>query len=84
MRIPFSFGRRGSITSLYAVILVLGFFWCRDVLGRLSEDIQTMKEGVDKAEKNVVVFYWVITAGIMALMGYSAWAIVSKLIDFIK
>ena len=66
--------------AIKAILLVLGFLWCKDVIGKLPADIQTIKEGADKAEKHVVIFYWVITAGIMAAMGYFLWGLISVFI----
>ena len=84
MRITHFYGGRGSVEILYAIILVGGFFWCREIFRRLPEDISTFKQGADRPEKWGTIIYWALTAGIMALMGYSAWALTVKVIGFVK
>jgi hypothetical protein len=81
----FSFyGGRRNVWLLYVIILIGGFYWCREILSRLPEDINTFKQGANRAEKLVTLIYWAITVVVMALMAYSAWALAVKIIDFGK
>ncbi|MBI5778916.1 MAG: hypothetical protein HZA49_05615 [Planctomycetes bacterium] len=75
---------RGSVWLIHVIILVGGFYWCREIISRLPEDIDTFKRGADRAEKWVTLIYWAGTVVIMALMAYSAWVLAIKIIGFIK
>ena len=73
---------RRSVWLLYVIILVGGFFWCREIISRWPEDIATFRRGAHPAEKWVTLIYWAVTVVVMALMGYSAWALAIKIADF--
>lgn len=79
----YAVGRR-NLWLIYVIILIGGFFWCREIFSRLPEDLATFKPSANPAEKWVTLIYWIITAVIMALMVYSAWALTVKIIDLVK
>jgi len=74
------YGGRGSVELLYGFILIIGFMWCREILGRLSEDLNTFQQGADRSEKLITLIYWFVTVVVMGLMAYSAWALTIKLL----
>ncbi|MBI5778120.1 MAG: hypothetical protein HZA49_01520 [Planctomycetes bacterium] len=84
IRIARFYGGHRSVELFYIAVLVLGFIWCREIFSRLAEDVGIFKPGADRAEKWVTLIYWVLTAGITALMAYSAWTRTVKIIDFAK
>ena len=67
-----------------AILLVLGLWWCKDVLGRLRSDIAELKESDDSAHKGVIVFYWILTVGIMILLAIFVWGILSNIIGALR
>jgi len=83
MRYGFHVGRE-NVWLLYVLILIGGFYWCREIFYRWPEDIATFRQGIDRSEKLVTLVYWGVTAGIMALMAYSAWALAMKIVEFVK
>ena len=50
------------------ILFVFGLWWCRDVYDRFPSDVACLKESNTFTEKFVIVFYWVLTVGILALM----------------
>ena len=58
--------------------MIFGFRWCKDVFGRLGSDLATLKESGDKADKGLVVFWWVVTLGIILLIVYIGWGLLGR------
>ena len=52
----------------YAVLLVAGLWWCKEMVGRFRDDLRRLKEGEDKAEKGVILFLWGLTVVIALLI----------------
>lgn len=57
------------------VLVILGLWWCKEIFGRFREDATRMKESQYPGEKFAILFYWILTAGVITLIGnfvYSA------------
>ena len=72
----FTFGILGFIGRI--ALLIFGFRWCQDVFGRLGSDIAIQKESDDKADRVVVVFWWVVTLGIILVMAAILWNLIGR------
>ena len=53
---------------IQAILLVGGLWWCKEMWGRFPADLKRVKESQDKAEKGVILFLWVVTAGVAYLV----------------
>ncbi len=53
---------------LYAVLLVGGLWWCKEIFGRLGSDITRLRESDDAAEKGVTLGLWAVTGVIIYLI----------------
>lgn len=65
---PYSFG-----VVRVAILLVLGFIWCGEVLRRFPKDLAEMRGEGDAITKGVIVFIWILTliiAGFIAQFLY--------------
>ena len=62
-------------TVLAPVFLILfGYFWCKEIFGRLGSDITRIRESKKPDEKLVIIFYWVVTAWfILMIAAYFAY-----------
>ena len=60
---------------LVLVLLVGGLLWCREMYHRFSSDLARLKESDDSAEKGVILFLWVVTGGIILLVGSFTWGL---------
>ena len=54
-------------------LVILGFLWCKEVLGRFRSDLTDFKETRDSGLKGAIVFYWVLTLLIMIVMAIFLW-----------
>ena len=68
---------------LQAMLFVVGCFWSKEIFGRLQTDIGEVKEPKRPGERWVVIFFWAITACIMAAMGWFAYGILSGILSVI-
>lgn len=60
-----------------AILVIFGFMWCREVFGRLRSDIAVLKESRDRGHKGLIIFFWVLTVGIIILMASFVWGMIS-------
>jgi hypothetical protein len=51
-----------------AILVVFGFWWCKDVVCRLGKDCVELRGEGDLTAKGSIVFFWVLTAGIVMWM----------------
>lgn len=66
---------------LNTVLLVGGIWWCKEIWGRRHSDISEFKESDDKVKKGVIVFFWLVTVPIAALVANFLWGVISNMID---
>jgi len=52
------------------MLVLLGLWWCKAIFGRFREDVTRLKESSYPDEKFAIVFYWALTLGVIALIGY--------------
>lgn len=60
-------------------LFILGCWWCKEIFGRLRTDIKEVTEPKQPGERWVVIFFWAITACIMAVMGYFVYGLAAPL-----
>ena len=65
-------------------LLIFGFIWCKEVIGRFRSDLTDLKETDDAGHKGVIVFFWLVTVIIMILMAIFAWYLVGNIIEAIR
>lgn len=46
---------------LCLALLVLGVFWCKEVIGRWRSDVEELRASEDKVRKAVIIGIWVVT-----------------------
>ena len=51
-----------------AALVVLGLFWCREMLGRWRRDLDELRSGSDANARLAIVALWVATAVILVLL----------------
>ncbi|MCH7526721.1 MAG: hypothetical protein IID39_04730 [Planctomycetes bacterium] len=61
---------------LRAVLLVAGLWWCKEIFQRLRHDIVEFKTSDDSARRGVIMFFWLTTVVILALIVRFLWGIV--------
>ena len=54
--------------AFQAMVFVMGLVWCWEIFGRFRSDVARLKESSSATEKIVIVFFWVLTVGVLALM----------------
>jgi len=47
---------------IQAILLVLGIWWCLEILSRWRDDLGKLRKPDDRADRAVVVILWSITA----------------------
>jgi hypothetical protein len=50
-----------------AILLVLGIWWCKEMLARWRDDLMKMREPDDRADRVVIIILWSITAVVLFL-----------------
>jgi len=66
---------------LKAVLLIAGLWWCKEIFVRLPSDINELRESDKKFIKAVILFYWILTVGIIILIGKFVWGLISNIIE---
>lgn len=61
---------------LKAVLLVAGLWWCKEIFQRLRDDIVEFKTSDDSARRGVIMFFWLTTVVILALIVRFLWGVV--------
>ncbi|MHC4714263.1 MAG: hypothetical protein ACYTAN_13505 [Planctomycetota bacterium] len=58
-----------SLGLLVRMALVVGgIYWCKEVFERFRKDISELRGEGDAVQKSVIVFIWIVTAGILYLL----------------
>ena len=55
--------------ALKIILLVIGVYWTKEVIGRLPKDILELKTR-DNTQKSVIISIWLLTIAFVALAGY--------------
>ena len=63
-----------------AFLFVFGLWWCKDVIGRFPKDLNEFRTAKRSADKGIIVFFWVLTAGILILVGWFAWGLIGNIL----
>jgi hypothetical protein len=50
------------------ILPILGLLWCKEVIWRFSKDLNELKTTTNNIKKGVIVFYWLLTIGIICLL----------------
>jgi len=58
---------------LKACLSFFAVLWCLSIFRRLREDVDRLREPGLATEKQVIIFYWALTAGIIAYLIYFAY-----------
>lgn len=53
---------------LNAILVVVGIVWCREMFGRWRRDLAELRNPKDPADRQALVFLWVVTAVIVLLL----------------
>lgn len=61
---------------IQAGLLILGCWWCKEILGRLRDDVAELKQP-DATRKGVIIGLWLVTAVIIAVMANFAWSVIA-------
>ena len=61
--------------ALKIILLVIGVYWTKEVIGRLPKDIHDLKTR-DNTQKGVIIFIWLLTIAFFALVGYQIVSVV--------
>lgn len=51
-----------------AILVAVGILWCREMLGRWRRDLAEIRNPKDPADRQALVFLWVVTAVIVLLL----------------
>jgi len=57
-------------------LLIAGIWWCKEIFGRLRDDIAELKDP-DATRRGVIIGLWGATAVILALIVMFAWGIIA-------
>jgi hypothetical protein len=52
----------------YAIFIVLGLLWCREMFGRWRSDLDEYRSTTDSKARTILVVLWVATALILAFL----------------
>ena len=64
-----------------AMLFVFGLVWCKEIFDRFRSDVACLKESRTITEKVVIVFYWVLTVGVLALIIRFSIHIVASIVE---
>jgi hypothetical protein len=67
-----------------AVLLVAGIWWCKEIFDRLKSDVALLKESDDNIRKAVVIFFWLLTIGVIILIVNFVWSIINNIIHAVR
>jgi len=64
-----------------AILLIGGLLWCREMYQRFPSELARLKESDDDAEKGVIIFLWVLTAGVVLLIAAFTWGLLRAILS---
>ncbi len=65
------------------ILIIAGIWWCKEIIARLSDDIETLKKARDGADKFVVLFYWATAVVASMIVLYLSVEIVQQILSFV-
>jgi len=65
------------------VLLVFGLWWCIDIFLRLPKDIAELRENSDALDKGLIVFYWILTLGIVWMIYSIVYGLVTRILQYL-
>jgi hypothetical protein len=71
---------RLALAGLY----ILGLWWCYEVIGRLREDVQEIRELKETTRTAAIIFVWAITGIIAIVLIIYGFAIMYRLASFVR
>lgn len=74
-------GARGLI---WALLVVLGIFWCYAIIKRLPSDLKELREVEEKPRKAAIIIIWAITAVIAIAIVTSSFPLAHRIISAIR
>ena len=67
--------------AIQAIFLIVGVFWCKEVLGRWRDDVEELRTG-DTTRRVVTIIIWLATLSVALFVGRSVWMIAMRIIRF--
>lgn len=61
-------------------ILIIGVLWCKEIFGRLRNDLAEFKNPEDITTRPVILFFWTVTAGFILFILNFVWGLVQRFI----
>jgi hypothetical protein len=61
-------------------LLVAGFWWCKEILGRWRDDVAEFKTP-DSTRRGIILVLWAATAVVLYLMGTFLWTVVATAVQ---
>jgi hypothetical protein len=65
---------------LRASLLIAGVWWCKEILGRLRDDLAELKDP-DATRRGVIIGLWAVTAVILGLIVTFAWGVIATAVQ---
>ncbi len=65
---------------LGAILLVVGLWWCREIIRRWRDDVAELKRPDDILAKAVIVFFWLVTLAIVVVIVKFVWGVVQSIV----
>jgi len=73
---------RFSIVSK-VILPILGIIWCKEVICRFRKDLSELKTAKNNIIKGVIVFYWILTIGIIYLLTDFFYGLIANVVKVI-
>lgn len=54
---------------------MFGLWWCKEIVGRLPDDLAELRESKEPADKAIVIFFWMVTVPIAAAIALFLWGL---------
>ena len=64
------------------IFLILGCLWCKEIVGRIHEDLDCLKNSKNNVQRGVVIFFWVLTLIIALTIANFLVGLVYNVLDF--
>ena len=62
-------------------MLVAGFWWYKEIIARLRDDIEELNEDGDPIRKTLIVFIWIVKLVAMFLIGRIFWSTIRNVFN---
>ncbi len=64
-----------------ALLLVAGLWWCKEVFERWRGDLAELKATDDRIKQGVIIFFWLVTLGIIVLIVNFIWPLAKNIVN---